>query len=147
LPRIGRNGSAVTEEPDVIAATLCDVDLQIFEDHAGCECGHLVVREAEDYCYVVFSRKKRRVVGIDLPYCHLHYISNRRVFVRQLDRIKWYFLRRQGATFLAVDERLLGGRVGVLRKSHVLSTPRYYRSDTLAADQVDNLYTELVLGL
>lgn len=147
VPRLGRKGSSVTEEPDVIAATLADVDLRIFEDHAGCDCGHLVVREAGDYCYVVFSRKKRRVLGIDVPYCHLHYISNRRLFVRRLNRIKWYFLRRLGAAFLAVDERLVGGKVGVLSKSHVLSTPRYYRSETLAADQVDNLYTELVLGL
>jgi hypothetical protein len=148
LPKLaGRNGSAITSEPSAIVATLDAADLRIFEDHAGCECGHVVVRARDDYCYVVFSGKSRRVYGVDVPYCHIHYISNRDLFLRHLSRIKWYFLRTHGAWFVAVDERFVGQGVGMFSKAHRLGTPRYYRSEMLAADQVDNLYTELVLGL
>jgi hypothetical protein len=144
---VRRNGCAMTSEPSAIVATLNAGDLRIFQDHAGCECDHLVVRERDGYCYLVFSRKKRRVYGVDVPYCHIHYVSDRDRFLRHLARIKWYFLRRMGAWFVAIDERLVGQLSGALSRTHVLSTPRYYRSDVLAADKVDNLYTELVLGL
>jgi hypothetical protein len=147
FPLSGRNGSAIITEPSAIAATLNAGDLKIFTDHAGCECGQVIVRDGDDYCYIVFSRKSRRTYGIDVPYCHVHYISNRDLFVRHLARIKWYFLRKRGAWFVAVDERFVGQRLGVFSKVHSLSTPRYYRSAMLAADQVDNLYTELVFGV
>ena len=143
----GRNGSSITSDPNRVAAALNAGDLRIFNDHAGAECGHVVVREGDAYCYVVFSRKRRRVYGVDVPYCHIHYISDRALFLRHLPRIKWYFLRKLGAWFLAAEERLVGQRPGAWSVVHQLSTPRYYRSDVLAADQVDNLYTELVLGL
>jgi hypothetical protein len=142
-----RNGCAMMAESNAIIATLNAGDLRIFQEHAGCECDHVVVRDGDGYCYLVFSRKSRRVYGVDVPYCHIHYVSDRGRFLRHLARIKWYFLRRMGAWFVAVDERFVGQRPGVFSKVHVLSTPRYYRSDVLAADKVDNLYTELVLGL
>lgn len=143
----GRNGSTITSDPNQVAGALDAGDLRIFHDHAGAEVGHVVVREGEEYCYVVFSRKRRRVYGLDVPYCHIHYISDRGLFLRQLARITWYFLRKLGAWFLAADERLVGQHPGAWSMVHALRTPRYYRSDVLAADQVDNLYTELVLGL
>ena len=143
----GRKGSTITSDPTRVAAALNAGDLRIFKDHAGAECGHLVVREGDAYCYVVFSRKRRRVYGVDVPYCHIQYLSDRGLFLRHLARIKWYFLRTLGAWFLAADERFVGQHPGPFSKVHPLGTPRYYRSDVLAADQVDNLYTELVLGL
>ena len=147
-PRLaGRNGLTITSEPGALGETLDAGHLKIFRDHAGCDCAHALVQEGDDYCYLVFSRKTRRVYGVDVPYCHIHYISNRDLFRRHLPRITWYFFRRVGAWFVAVDERLVGQRVGGFSRTHPLSTPRYYRSEVLAADQVDNLYTELVLGL
>ena len=143
----GSNGTSVTADADAILATLNAGDLRIFEDHVGCECGHVVVRDGAEYCYLVFSEKKRRQYGIDVSYCHVHYVSNRALFRRHLARVAWYCFRRFGAWFLAVDERLVGPRPATFSKTHRLGTPRYYRSDVLAADQVDNLYTELVLGL
>lgn len=142
-----RNGTSLTSDPAAIAATLDPRDRRIFEDHAPCECGHLVVQDGDQYCYVVFSRKRRRAYGVDIPYCHIQYISDRSLFVRHVARITWHFLRREGAWFVAVDERMVGQHLGVFSRVHHLTTPRYYRSDGLAADQVDNLYTELVLGL
>ena len=147
-PRLPTSRSPrIVSERAAIATMLDSDDRKIFDDHAGSECGHLAVRDGDDYCYMVFIRKHRRLLGIDVPYCHIHYVSNRALFVRHIARIKWHFLTRAGALLVAVDDRLAGKRLGAFSRIHTLGIPRYYRGDGVAADQIDNLYTELVLGL
>jgi acetoacetyl-CoA synthetase len=143
----GGNGVGITTDARTIGELLNESDRTIFEDHADSKCGHHVVCDGDEYCYIVFARKTRRVLGVSVPYCHIHYISDRAVFLRHLARIKWHFLRNVGAWFMAVDERQVGKDVGVLSRSYPLGAPRYYRSQTVGADQIDNLYTELVLGV
>jgi len=144
----GRMSAIASGESEIVAA-LGTSDRQIYADHARCECEHVVFREGDSYCYLVFTRKRRRKYGLRIPYCHVHYISNRDFFVRHLDHIKWYFLRHFGAWLLAVDERLVGetNELGLFSRSYSLGAPRYFRSPVLMADQIDNLYTELVLGI
>jgi hypothetical protein len=138
---------AIATDRATILATLDAADAKIYADHAGCDCGHLVVRPdpEEAYCYLVFTRKHRAAYGARVPYCHVHYISNRAVFERHLGAIKRHFLTALGAWFVAVDERLVGNGAGPLSRAYRLSAPRYFRSDVLAAGEIDNLYTELVV--
>jgi hypothetical protein len=148
MPRLPFRGNGAVLETDAsaIAAALRGADRTIFADHETCS-GHLLVREGDAYCYIVYSRNHRRMFGINVPYCHIQYVSNREIFRRQLARIRWCFLRRCGAWFVAADERFVGRDLGVFSRPHRLAAPRYYRSRTLAPHQVDNLYTELALGL
>ena len=104
----------------------------------------MVVQAPEGYCYLVFASRRHRKYGFEMPYSHVHYISNPDVFIRHLNRIKLYFLKTFGSWFLAVDERLIAHRAVGFSTVHRLTTPRYYRSRDLAPDQIDNLYTELV---
>jgi hypothetical protein len=146
LPRLaGRDIPDITADRSALVETLHAADLKILSDHSGWDCGHVVVRVPDGYCYLVFTKKRRRTYGQHIPHCHIHYISNRGLFLRHLSRIKLYFLHTFGSWFLAVDERLIGkGSVGFSR-AYRLTTPRYFRSDVLTADQIDNLYTEMVV--
>ena len=145
LGRADPERPVIAADRETIVATLDAADAKIFADHAGCECGHAVVRVPGGYCYLVFTRKHRSVYGRRVPYCHIHYISNRAVFRRHLGTIKRHFRATLGAWFLAVDERLIGNGSALFSPAYRLSAPRYYRSAALAAEQIDNLYTELVV--
>jgi hypothetical protein len=92
----------------------------------------------------VFAKKQRRYGGRSIPYCHVHYIGNRAVFLRHASPIAWYFWRTFGAWFVAVDRRLLGAASVPFSATVRLPVPRYYRSTALAPHQIDNLYTDLV---
>ncbi|MGH7568141.1 MAG: hypothetical protein ACREL9_04085 [Gemmatimonadales bacterium] len=146
----GRDRPVFVSDHGAIAETLRGTDLKIFRDHSGWDCGHLVVQArgegADEYCYLVFKTRRKRVLGRDIHLCHIHYISNLRLFLRHLSRIRLYFFKTFGLWLLAVDERLIGHRPVAFSKAHRLRAPRYFRSDVLAADQIDNLYTELVVG-
>jgi hypothetical protein len=141
-----RNGAVLETDADAVAAALRGTDSAIFADHEKVS-GHLLVREGDAYCYIVYSRNHRRMLGVNVPYCHIQYVSDREIFRRHVARIRWHFLRHCGACFVATDERFVGRDLGVFSRAHRLAAPRYYRSRSLAPHQVDNLYTELVLGL
>lgn len=139
--------AAVTFDRDEIRASLRPEDRTIFDDHAAFPCGHALLREGDRYCYLVYTRLERRILGVRVPYGHIHYVSDKALLQRHLARVKWHFLWQMGAWFLAVDERMLGTRPRRFAKLHPLGQPRYYRSDALSAEQIDNLYTELALGV
>ncbi len=149
----GRGRPVFVSDHGAIAETLRGTDLQIFRDHSGWDCGHLVVQTrggggegADEYCYLVFKTRPRRVLGRDIPLCHIHYISNLRLFLRYLSGIRLYFFKTFRSWVLVVDDRLIGHRPVAFSKVHRLRAPRYFRSDVLAAEQIDNLYTELVVA-
>lgn len=148
FPRLTRRDRPViSSERSTIAATLDAADLKILSDHRDSACRHLILREGSRYCYLVFTEHRRRLLGFDVPYAHIHYTSARDLFRRHRARLAWYMLRSAGAAFLAIDERLAGRGLGALSRRHRLRVPRYYRSETLEPAQIDNLYTELVMGL
>jgi len=134
----------ITADHQVIGETLEPGDARIWTDHKDSNCAHVVVRDSDGSCYLVFTRKHRRFWGLSVPYCHVHYVGNRAVFLRHVGRVTRYFRRTFGAWFVAVDERLLGGVAVPFSITLRLPIPRYYRSAVLAPHQIDNLYTELV---
>ena len=137
----------VSDEAEIIKA-LDSKDLRIFADHSQYGCGHVVIREGGDYCYMVFTRKYRGKSFHKVPYAHLHYISSRRLFLKHLNRIKLNFLMEHKCCFLMVEERLVGTQPLPFSRVHTLKVPKMYKSHLLTSEQVDNLYTELiVLGL
>ena len=131
-----------------IAEILDPVNLKIFIDHSHYNCGHLVVQDQYSYSYIIYTRKRYRKYNCDIPYAHIHYISDRSAFLRRINKIKLYFLKSRKYFFLAVDERLIGNATIPYSKVYQLKVPRMYKSDILSREQIDNLYSELVvLGL
>jgi hypothetical protein len=131
-----------------IKEILDPVNLKIFIDHSYYNCGHLVIQDKYGYSYIIYTRKRYRKYNCDFPYAHIHYISDRSAFLRRLNKVKSYFLKSLKYFFLAVDERLIGNATIPYSKSYRLKIPRMYKSDVLSREQIDSLYTELVvLGL
>jgi hypothetical protein len=136
-----KDSSVITSDSDRITSILDPLDLKIYKDHLQYNCGHLVVEDAGGYCYILFTAKRRKSV----PYGHIHYISNREVFLRCLNRIKLHFLYAHRFVFLAVEERMIGTQPLPFSKVYRLKVPRMYKSEVLGREQIDNLYTELVI--
>jgi len=131
-----------------IAEMLDPVNLKIFRDHLHYNCGHLVIQDRYGYSYIIYTRKSYRKYNFDISYAHIHYISNRSAFLRRINKIKLYFLKSRKYFFLAIDERLIGNATIPYSKVYQLKVPRMYKSEVLSRDQIDNLYSELVvLGL
>jgi hypothetical protein len=138
----------IVSDQSRIAGILDPVDLKIFIDHSHYNCGHLVIQDKHGYSYIIYTRKRYRKYNCDIPYAQIHYISDRSAFLRRLSKVKSYFLKSRKYFFLAVDERLIGNAAIPYSKAYRLKIPRMYKSDVLSREQVDNLYSELViLGL
>jgi hypothetical protein len=152
VPGLSSSGK---EDPPVIvsdlsriAEVLDPINLKIFRDHLQYNCGHLVIKDDYGYSYLIYTDKRYKKYNCAVPYAHIQYISDRSVFLKYLNRIKLYFLKSQKYLFIAVDERLLGNRPVPYSKVYQLKIPRMYKSEILTGEQVDNLYSELVvLGL
>ena len=65
-------------EEQAIAERLTGDDKRLFEDHQPYGVGHLLISDGRDFCYVLYTH----VVRHRLPYCHVHYFSNREVFLK-----------------------------------------------------------------
>jgi RimJ/RimL family protein N-acetyltransferase len=138
----------IVSDQSRIAEILDPVDLKIFIDHSHYNCGHLVIQDKYGYSYIIYTRKRYRKYNCDISYAHIHYISDRSAFLRRLNKIKLYFLKSRKYFFLAVDERLIGNATIPYSTVYQLKIPRMYKSEVLSREQVDSLYSELVvLGL
>ncbi len=128
-----------------IAEILDPVNLRIFRDHLRYSCGHLVIQDKDSYCYLLYAEKHYKKYNCKARYGHLHYISDRSFFLKYLNKIKHHFLKNQKYLFLAVDERLTGNDPIPYSKVCPLKIPKMYKSEILTREQVDNLYSELVV--
>jgi hypothetical protein len=130
-----------TTNPDRIAEIVNPADREILQAHRCYRCGHLLIHGRNGYCYLIFTKTKGRRTS----FAHLQYISDRQVFLRQLDRIRLRLFLATGTPFVMVDSRLVKGLEIPHSREVTLSRPYVYRSETLRAEQIDNLYSEIIL--
>ncbi len=143
FPRLPR-GEAIRliSEPRGVLDRLGDHERVLYEDHIGAAAAHhLVLARGPDTCYVVFRRDRRK----DLPlFASLLYVSNPSLFEAGQRLVYRHLLLRHRIPFTLVELRVSRSRRPRLARMLRSPRPKMYRSPTLAADQIDYLYSELV---
>jgi hypothetical protein len=137
----GRHSVELIHEPEKIQPHLGRIDLSLLLDHQPYDCcGHLLIRNAEQYCYVIYTVQRSH-----FPYCYIQFISNPDLFAQQSIEIRRAIADRHKLRLLLVDSRL----VKDLNLPWTVELPmpffKLYRSERLTPPQIDNLYSELVL--
>jgi len=130
-----------TTNPKKIAGRLDPEDRNLFQHHLPHQCRHLLVYGGSEYCYVIFTRMK----GRRFWFANVHYISNKALFLRDLDRIRLRLCLAARAPLVMVPSRFLGNQPIPRSKTAALPNPKLYRSATVAPAEIDNLYTEMIL--
>ena len=133
-------GAEIIFDLDGIRSLLNDDQRLIFDDHLAYECLHLALRDGAECAYLVVKRRTKRGLALsELLYC-----SAPHILVRHLERAKLAILRRQRTVALMADPRLfrapLPRGVRIRRQNQAL-----FRSSLFEPEEIDNLYSELVL--
>jgi hypothetical protein len=116
------------------------VDLRIYEDHRNLgSLRHVLISDGEAACHVVFHRNRRK----GIPTVTVLHVTDVEVLSRNHHILGSHFLTRQRAVLTIFEPR------------HILESPflsfrtqsphrKMFRSDTLVAEDIDNLYSEAV---
>jgi hypothetical protein len=131
----------VTGDRSVIERTLTGRDREIYDDHRNTAAAkHVLLRANGGYCYVVFRKDRRK--GLPL-FASVLYVSNQAVFRQAARAFTRHLLVRHGIPATLMELRVTGHRPWT---GKLLKSPRrkMFRSDKLAHDEIDYLYSELV---
>jgi hypothetical protein len=130
-----------TADENKIARLAMGTAREVFEAHRGAACRHLLVHRGERQCLVVFSRRQ----GRRRHFARVHGITDREFFVEAIESIRWRLMFAARAMLVMIDARWLQGAAPAWSRESGLAQLPVYRSATLRADQIDHLYSELVL--
>ena len=122
-------------------------ELIINNDHSNPDfkCKHILLKDCEGICYIIAKRAYRN----RLPFLHIHYIGNSRIFSKYVGVIRilcpFYFK----VLSIIVDKRFLGSEkinnvISDKLQSHRLCKPNLtYSVGDLR--KIDNLYSEFIV--
>ena len=133
--------TCATHDPAEIVKKLQGEHLKIFNDHKIYRCSHFLLIDKEHYCYLIYSKLKRKRIS----YVHVHYFSDADLFARAYRQIRNSILSHCGAYFILIDSRLVENLKLPFSFCLPYRTPKQYLSSTLEPQQIDNLYSELIL--
>jgi acetoacetyl-CoA synthetase len=137
----------ILTEARVVEEALEGERLRFFRDHQLPYNNHILLRTGAGDCYLMMNRTFKTIRGnLRLPFARVHHISAPDIFVRHLDRLVVRVVAFLKVVAMIVDDRMLHGvvpwhsfmRPGGERKAA-------FRSEGLAAEDIDGLYTEAVL--
>lgn len=140
LPGARRNGARIlsgTAAEPMLAAH----DRELVADHQPYACNHFVVAAESEYALMITKRRLVRTMPPLYASDVLH-LGNPTLAVMHFEQLKAAVLRAERTVMLRIDERMLGAKPPpAIRRRKAL----YFRSETLTAPEIDNLYSELVL--
>lgn len=130
-------------DPAVIENTLIGEALDVYRDHAGANAArHLVLLRDGEWCYVMYRKDRRKRLRRLVFLVSILYVSNPRLFHQMARQLGRHLLLRHAALGSLAELRVIGRRppLSSLRRDF---RPKMFRSPTLGAEQIDNLYSEL----
>jgi hypothetical protein len=131
--------TTVSADPDVIESTLAGTELEIYHDHVqALAVRHIVLLRGAEFCYVIY--RETALKGV--PAAVIVHVSNPQLFHRAVLPLTRHLLVRRRLLATLAELRITGPRPAL--SFRVISLPKLYRSASLEADQIDDLYSELV---
>ena len=133
-------GARVINDPERIAHVLAPDDAKAYQDHCHLPwLAHAAVGRAASWCYVVW--KRTRLKGI--TGASILALSDAELFLRCRAALGSHLLVHHGLSYTRVESRLLP-RLPALRVELSGYRNKVFKSDTLTAEDMSNLYSELV---
>lgn len=126
---------------DEIGERLSEKDRKIFTDHRGMDCRHVLISNAEKYCYLIVKNRSYK----RLPFARVHYLSNPELFASGIDALRMNLCWRLKVAGLIIDSRYVGGRAFVYSRAYPQQCPTFFKSESVSASDMDTLYSEMVL--
>lgn len=140
-PESFSNKSQVSVNGQNITHSLEEQNLKLYQDHSNPIVHHILVQTEHEQCLIIATRPIKK----NLPFAHLHYISNLNIFMECIEKIRLIVCLRLRATALLVDKRYLQGMKISRSWEYPLPRPRMYKSRNLNKDDITTLYSELML--
>jgi len=137
----GKSKYCIIEDQSIINKRLSHNDLLIFNDHINYKCIHIIIAGDNGECYIVATRVRKK----GLPFIYIHYISNLFIFTELIYKTALQILVKHKSMGIMVDERLLRSQKFSLAIKNKAPVFKVYKSLSLPPDDIDNLYTELIL--
>ncbi|TMG97347.1 MAG: hypothetical protein E6H69_13085 [Betaproteobacteria bacterium] len=139
-PLVRLGGIRVLSDPAQIGPLLAPDDAKAYRDHRHLPwLRHLAVGVTDAWCYVVW--KRTRLKGITGAV--IIALSDAELFLRYRMALGSYLLVHHGLLYTHVESRLLP-RLPALSIELLGYRSKVFRSDTLTAADMSNLYSELV---
>ena len=126
--------------PLTLGLALGDRDKQVIKDHAGLDLLPLTVETPDGLCTLILSIKQKHDAYVTYE---TMYVGNRPLFSKHAQAIALAVLPRHDAV-LSVDSRFVEQGTQCDRRE-VFAVPRYYTPGRILAEDIDHLYSEIVL--
>jgi acetoacetyl-CoA synthetase len=146
-PRTFTDRCEILMEAGAVECALEGERLRFFRHHQLPYNHHVLLRTPAGDCYLMMNRTLKTIRGNwRLPFARVHHVGAPDIFVRHLAKLVVRVAAALKVVAIIVDDRMLRGEVpwhsfmrpGGQRKAA-------FRSDKLAAEDIDGLYTEAVL--
>jgi hypothetical protein len=143
LPKLGgfSKSHRVIVNSQTITQFLDEENLKIYHDHSNLNAHYILVQTEHDQCFMVATRPIKK----NLPFAHLHYISDLNIFAECIEKIRLVVCLQLKVVALLIDKRCLRGERISRSWEYTLPQPRLYKSDYLNKDDITALYSELIL--
>lgn len=140
LPWRARSTVVVSSDPDIIGGSLTGDALVVYRDHARAKWArHAVIVRGDEACYVQW--RVARIRGRD-RLAEIQYASNPELLRAAFLQLSGHLLISHNMLFTVVEERVSGGRVR-WAWSRRRPARKMFKSETLAARDIDYLYSEI----
>ncbi|PCJ04508.1 MAG: hypothetical protein COB16_18420 [Rhodobacteraceae bacterium] len=130
----------VHADPWAMPQSLSVKDIQVLRDHAGLDLKPLLIETPDGPCLVILAIKQKHD---DYVTYEVMYLGSRVIFARHVRAIADTILPADRA-ILSVDRRMLPGDVEHDAVED-FTVPRFYTPGRMPAEDIDHLYTEVVL--
>lgn len=135
-----RGSVRISSDPALLEQVLTGSDREIYRDHRETAAArHVLLRSGQESCYVIFRKETRKRLRVFASVLH---VGNKDLFRRMIRPFGSHLLRHHGALATLLERHVVGEHPpgSILLSS---TRPKMYRSDSLTADQIDYLYSEL----